>query len=75
MAGRGSEGAVRSGAVRTGLADKVLCEQELPSEYMREQVGSAWNFPGTAVWLEQHVQGPCVGMVKRTTELCVKCWD
>lgn len=58
MSGRGSEGAVWSGVVRTGLlTDKVLCEQELPNEYMREQVGNAWNFPGTTVWLEQHVQG------------------
>lgn len=55
MSGRGSEGAEWSGLVRTGLTDKILCEQELPNAYMREQVGNAWNFPGTTAWLEQHV--------------------
>lgn len=45
-----------NGVVMTGLTDKALCEQELLHQYVREQVGNAWNLPGTTtVWLEQHV--------------------
>lgn len=51
-----SEGAVWGGAVRTGLAAKVLCEQRQgagATTQIREGRNGR-HFPGTMVWPEQH---------------------